>query len=153
MPGPIPQREDALARPRARKGSDQQAVTKGELRPVAVPEPDEDWHPIARMVWDGMVSSGQADFFQNSDWAFAWSTCEELSLYKSPKINRETGEEYHKRSPEMLKALLASLTSLLVTEGDRRRVRIELTSPEPDENAATVAQMDNYRNRLKVVES
>lgn len=139
--GPIPQREGSLARERSRKGSDEQGVKPGLLRSVNRPIPDEEWHPISRMVWESLITSGQADFFQDSDWAYAYTLCEELSLFK-------TGS---RRSPEMFKALLSGMANLLMTEGDRRRVRVELSAPEPAENSATVAVMDDYRARLSVV--
>lgn len=47
---PVPNREDDLARPRSRKGSDQRLVTKGEMRPVKIVNPDRDWRPIARQL-------------------------------------------------------------------------------------------------------
>lgn len=147
MPGPVPQREANLARPRSRKGSDQQPVTKGTLKSVTIPAPDPEWHTIATMVWESLATSGQSDFFQNSDWAFAYSLCEELSLYKEPRTNHETGELYHKRSPEMLKALLSGMTNLLMTEADRRRVRIELTEPEKQDDA-TLVVLQGYRDQL-----
>lgn len=138
MPGPVPNREADLARPRSRKGSDQQSVTKGELRPVSVPNADRDWHPIARRLWDGLKSSGQADFFQNSDWAFAYSLCEDLSVYK------KSG----KRSGQMLQTIYSAMERLLVTEGDRRRVRIELHEPEDESTPAAVLAIAEYKKDL-----
>ena len=147
--GPVPNRSEDLARPRSRKGGEQSEVTRGELRSVSIPEADPAWHPIALMVWDSLADSGQSDFYQQSDWAFAYSLCEELSLYKEPKVNRETGEIYHKRSPEMLKGLLSAMSSLLMTEADRRRVRIELAAPEPEETPAAVLAIADYRQGLE----
>ena len=80
MPGPIPSREADLARPRERKGSDIVPVTKGVLRTVTVPHADPDWHPIAARLYEALKTSGQADFYQDSDWAFAYSLCDDLSL-------------------------------------------------------------------------
>lgn len=146
-PGRIPNREADLARPRSRKGSDQVEVTRGELMPVTIPEPDPSWHPIALLVWDGLITSGQSQFYQNSDWAFAYSVCEDLSMYKRPHLDR-SGNEYVKRSGQMLQTIYSALERLLITEGDRRRVRLELTTPEPDEDAATVTVMADYKAGL-----
>ena len=41
--------------PRERKGGDNAAVTKGMSRPATIPEPDQTWHPIARMLWDATL--------------------------------------------------------------------------------------------------
>lgn len=149
--GPVPNRSNDLARPRERKGGENAAVTKGVLRPVTIPDPDPTWHPIARMLWDSLVESGQSDFYQQSDWAFAFSLCEDLTRYKEPyKIDAETGEvNYGKRSGQMLQTIYSAMERLLVTEGDRRRVRIELTEPAAEENPATLVMMDSYRDGLE----
>jgi len=151
MPGPVPNRSDDLARPRERKGSDVVPVTKGVMRPVTIPEGDPDWHPIARMLWDSLQTSGQADFYQDSDWAFAYSVCEDLSLYKKPQISRD-GEEYHKRSGQMLQTIYSAFERLLVSEGDRRRVRLELEQPEAEENPAELKVLADYREGLGVTD-
>lgn len=144
---PMPKREAELARPRSRKGGDTPTVTKGTLKPVKIPNADRSWHPIARRFWDSLKTSGQADFYQDSDWAFAYSLCDDLSFYKKPLVNRD-GEEYVKRSPEMLKAIYTGMERLLVTEGDRRRVRIELHDPEPEQDDAAVLAIADYRADL-----
>lgn len=147
--GPVPQREEALARPRSRQGGEQaaQPVTKGVARPTRIPRSDPDWHPIAKMLWKALRESGQTDFYQQSDWAFAYSLCDDLSHYKKPRITSD-GIEYHKRSPEMLKALLSGMSSLLVTEGDRRRVRVELENPPDDRPSAAVLAIADYKAGL-----
>lgn len=142
-----PKREEELARPRSRKGKDQQAVKRGELKSVTWPNAGRDWHPIAKSFWASLKTSGQADFYQQSDIAFAFSLCDDLSFYKKPQISRD-GVEYVRRSPEMLKALLAGMERLLVTEGDRRKVRVELHEPEPERDDATVLAIADYRADL-----
>jgi hypothetical protein len=139
MPGPMPRREDALARPRSRKGSDQQSVTKGVMRPVDFcMDANENWHRIARQLWDACVSSGQSDFYQNSDYALLYSICDDLSLYKMSG----------KQSGQMLMTIYSAMERLLVAEGDRRRVRIELHAPEPEQKPASVHAIEDMRRRL-----
>ena len=138
MPGPVPNRSDDLARPRERKGSDQQSVKTGEMRDVTVPHADKDWHPIAQKMWAAMKSSGQADFFQNSDWAFAYSLMDDLSHYK------KSG----KRSGQMLQSILSAMERLLITEADRRRARIELSAPEEENESASVTAIADYKQGL-----
>lgn len=138
----IPNRSEDLARPRERKGKHIVPVTKGVARATEIPEMDEDWHDIAKMLWNGMVTSGQADFYQNSDWAYAYSLCDDLSYYK--KSGR--------RSSQMLAAINSAMGNLLITEGDRRRVRIELDPPADSlPEPASVAVMADYRAQLSVV--
>ncbi len=142
MPGPVPNRESDLARPRERKDGDVQSVTKGEMRPVKIPNADREWHPIARRLWDSLKTSGQADFYQNSDWAFAYSLCEDLSVYK------KSGN----RSGQMLQTIYSSFERLLVAEGDRRRVRIELHEPEDEGDTASVVAIADYKKELGLAE-
>lgn len=138
MPGPVPRREAELARPRERKGRNVQPVTRGELRPVTIPHADPDWHPIAIRLYKALKSSGQADFYQNSDWALAYSLCEDLSHYKRSS----------KRSGQMLQTIYSALERLLVAEGDRRRVRIELHAPDDEAEPAAVLAIADYRRDL-----
>lgn len=51
----------------------------------------------------------------------------------------------------MFAALNQAMTVLLLTEGDRRRVRIELQDEDNSEDDAVVAQMDDYRQGLRAV--
>ena len=90
------------------------------------------------------MTSGQKDFYQNSDWAFAYSLCEDLSVYKSSGQYVGRGG----RSAQMLQTIYAAMTNLLVTEADRRRVRIELEPPSPEETPAAVLAIADYREAL-----
>jgi hypothetical protein len=140
MPGPVPNRSGDLARPRERKGgTSMQPITKGKLRPIKWPEPDPDWHPIAQMLWEGCQMSGQADFYQQSDIALLYSLCEDLTYYKRG----------FKRSGQMLQTIYSAFERLLVAEGDRRRVRMELEEQEAPEEAS-VSVMADYRKSLGV---
>src|SRR5690349_4262889 len=141
MPGPVPNRSEDLARPRSRRGGDQKDVTKGAARKVVVPHADPDWHPISRKLWEGLKSSGQADFYQNSDWAIAYSLMDDLSHYK------KSG----KRSGQMLQVIMTSLERLLVTEADRRRARIELEAPEPETESVAKVAIEHYKGVLGIV--
>lgn len=148
MPGPVPNLEQDLARPRERKGGDVVPVTRGERKPVTIPHMDQDWHPIAKKFWQALKTSGQAEFFQNSDWAYAYSLMDDLSMYKKPFVSREDGTEYHKRSGQMLQTIMSALSNLMVTEADRRRLRIELHDPEDDAPDAELVAIDDYRAEL-----
>lgn len=130
MPGPIPNREADLARPRHRgQGDAAPVITHGDLRPVSIPRADPEWHPTARRLWDSMKTSGQASFYQNTDWAYAYFLMGEMTAYLNAS----------KRSSMMLTAIMAAMTPLCLTEGDRRRVRIELTEPDTSQSAASEA--------------
>lgn len=141
MPGPVPNREEDLARPRERKGSDQMSVTRGVSRPVKIPHADPEWHSIARKLWDSLKASGQADFYEQSDWAFAYSICDDLSEYKKSS----------RRSSQMAQVIYSAMSNLLVTEADRRRVRIELHEPDDGKEDESDAAINDYRAELGVV--
>lgn len=146
MPGPVPQREETLARPRSRRGKDEVPVTTGEARPVRWPPVDPAWHKIAKDLYKACKVSGQADYYQQSDIVFLYSICDDLSSYKTATyLNGDT-----KRSPEMAKAIYSAMERLLVTEGDRRRVRLELHQPEPEQQSAAVLAIADYQKDLGV---
>lgn len=152
--GPIGKTEAELARPRERRGGDEQATIHGERREVTwdLPAP-ADWHPIAIQIYESVRSSGQADFYQDSDWAILYSLCEDISYYKTPSkahaVDKKTGEirEYDKpRSGQMLQAIMSNLAALLLTEGERRRVRLELQNAPEEKADLKVVAMDKYRD-------
>lgn len=99
------------------------------------------------MLWDSLLTSGQSDFYQDSDWAFAYSLCEDLTRYKEPLLDRD-GNPYFKRSGQMLQTIYSAMERLLVTEGDRRRVRVELVPPSDEEDDAAVLAIADYQAGL-----
>ena len=90
------------------------------MLPVEIPETPEHWHEIAKMVFNSIKSSGQREFFQQTDWAIAYMTCDEIHRYRQS----DSPKAFH------LQQIYAALGSLLMTEADRRKVRIELQKPE-----------------------
>lgn len=142
MPGPIPERESNLARPRARKGAEQSGppVTKGTALPTTIPDPDPEWHNIATMLWEGATTSGQSLYYQNSDWAMLYSICDDISYIKN---------QGGRRSAQMLATVYSAMTSLLLTEGDRRRLRVELEAPEAPVTTEGEAAVAEYQNLLQ----
>lgn len=121
--GPIPKRKTELNGHRSRAELDGETVTTaaGADR-VPVPAAARDWHPIAKRLWNAMKQSGQARFYEPSDWAYAYSLMDDLSYYKNGS----------KRSGQMLASIYSAMEKLLITEGDRRRVQIELSRPGDD---------------------
>ena len=120
--GPIPKRSGQGHRTTVAKTV--QTVRVGGGREVQIPaSPDPEWPPIATMLWEAAADSGEAVFYEPSDWAVLYSVCDDVSHYTSRK----------QRSGQMLAAINTMLTSLLLTEGDRRRVQIELERQEVEE--------------------
>ena len=134
--GPVPKRSDQVRR-RNNKGAETKVPVDGV---VTVPEPDmAKWPVLVRELWASLKESGQSRFYEPSDWAMAAVLCDDLAHYMRSR----------QRSGVKLSALMSAFTSLLVTEGDRRRVRLEIERTDPGEVAAaddpTVAIMADYR--------
>ena len=175
MPTP-PKREAELTRPRSRRGGDQAPTVHGTRREASIPNIPKDWHPVARRMFNALKESGQADFYQSSDWAFAYTVCDDLSRYKfaedrhlaaaerreawyeMTEDEREQAGMDRKKAPSVpregsamkLTAAMDALARLGVTEADRLRVRIELTAPsDPDADAEVIA-INEYKKALGV---
>lgn len=135
--GPVPKRSEQ--RRRVNK-PETPIVSVPAARVVTVPEADAGWHPIASALFTALSRSGQSAFYEPSDWAKAQLAAELTS--------RALGQS---RPPAQLFSVIDSMwSSLLATEGDRRRLRIELersAAVDVDDEAA-VAAIDDYRARL-----
>lgn len=170
--GPLPKRSDQRIR-RNKAGAD--GITRGEARPVTVPRAGNGWHPIAKRLFKSLGDSGQADFYQDSDWALAFSLCDDLSRYKHEEDRHlkmsKIADEWYSLTPEereerglgdrpphvpkggsamKLVAIYAALDNLMVSEGARRRLRVELEAPAEEQVAAEVVVMDEYRQALGI---
>lgn len=134
--GPVPKRSDA----RRRRNKPDVAVTKVDIaalsnEEIEIPAPDEDWHPIALQWYQSLARSGQATMYEPSDWATAYVLTEALSRELQPQpviVNGSNGEpgfiEMHTLPIKgaAMTSLLKGFGALLATEGDRRRLSIEL---------------------------
>lgn len=129
--GPIPNRSDQ----RRRTNTDSGPISKAPASSrVKRPPVNGKWHSIAKMLYRSMAESGQAVFMEPSDWAFAYLVCSEISEYC-----RAT-----KKSAVMFSAIEQATSRLMITEGDRRRLRIELERDrgpvaDPDKQAAVTS--------------
>lgn len=122
---------------------------------VVKPAADEEWHPVATQLYDSLGESGQSIFFEPSDWAAAYLICESLSrdLHEQPIGTDADGAPIFGRVPlkgANLAAYLKGLSGLGATEGDRRRLSIELTraSQAPGELPAGVTDINSAREGL-----
>ncbi|MFD4394658.1 hypothetical protein [Kitasatospora sp. NPDC058478] len=139
--GPIPKRSQERMghRSKEEKGS---LTTVPAGRPddlPDLPEPDALWHPIAADWYLSLQDSGQACFYQPSDWATARYAAELMS--RVLLAERPNGQ--------LVAALNSVMATLLATEGDRRRVRIELERRTVVQQApAAVTALADYRATL-----
>jgi hypothetical protein len=137
--GPVPKRSEDRHGHRSKE--EREATTTVHLAgEVKAPPMNGQWHPIAKRLWRSMKESGQARFYEPSDWAIAYSLMDDLSHYKKAA----------KRSGQMLATIMAALSSLLLTEGDRRRLALELNRVNPAEgaDAEKVVVMDKWKQKL-----
>lgn len=139
--GPIPQREDETVR----RNKPEVPVTKiGVSGPVVIPDlgiPNA--HPMVKDLYESMKISGQARYLEPSDWQYARVTFHFLNkLLKTRK---------GPPSAMMLATVNQMMTSLLLTEGDRRRVRIEVERSQlgdDGEDAKVIPISQVYRDAL-----
>jgi len=114
----------------------------GEI--IALDEPEWAWEPITMGLWESFSRSGQAIFYEPSDWATAYMLMEVLDRWLKPQdvkvgqigsgkdessggnISYVFEQKIVAMPGGVLTSILKGLASLMVTEGDRRRLRIEL---------------------------
>lgn len=149
--GPAPKR--AAERRRRNKGSKPESVEAAGK--VEQPEPVDDWHPIAAGWYTSLAESGQAQFYEPSDWALAQILAESMSRDLKPQIvavNPETNEPTFAKKPlngSSLGAYLKGMTNLMVSEGDRRRAQLEIERGEvTPEQPAGVTALADYKKSL-----
>ena len=132
--GPIPKRSDQ----RVRRNKPDVAVEKVEsIGVVAVPELGfDDPHFLTVDLYRSLSESAQARFYEPSDYQIARSVLHFLD--QQFKTSRPSGQ--------MVQSLFSQLTDLLLTEGARRRVRLEVERAQAGGDVLEVA--DLFRRRL-----
>lgn len=140
--GPIPNRSDDLSRERDAQRSGRAPIKKGTSVPSKQPPANAEWDDVARKLYDSVGESGIREFYEASDWALLYMLCDDLSYLR--KTRKATG-----KYPGMIyQTVVSALNNLGLTEGDRRRIRIELDAEPEQENDATLTLIDDYRARL-----
>lgn len=137
--GPVPKR--SIERRRRNKESKVETVTVEVGCKVEVPAPETSWHPIARDWYLSLAQSGQAQFYEPSDWQYARFIADAMS---------RNLKQRQKFSAMLFAAVQSGMTDLLTTEASRRRVRLELERAVAGaaETPASVTAMSDYRKRL-----
>lgn len=123
MPGPVPKRSED----RVRRNKPDVEVTRIPTTPQAKPPAENRaWHIAAKRWYRSLRHSGQAVFYEPSDWAYAQLAADLLT--------EELGS--NKPRASMISEVLSMMDNLLTSEGARRRVRIELVRAGQDEAPA-----------------
>jgi len=104
-----------------------------------MPPADEDWHPIARDLYESLGESGQSQFFEPSDWQAA------RYLAAAMTQNLNAG----RFSAMLFNSVWSAMQDLLTTESARRRVRMEIEREAGEARPpAGVTALDEYRRSL-----
>jgi hypothetical protein len=132
--GPVPKR--STQRRHRIKRDITHAPTEDE---VVIPEPDEEWHRIAKQWYASLQRSGQRQFYESSDWAQAYYVAEVMSWSLTAGI---TGS--------LFSAVISASAELLTTEGARRRMRLELERAHAEGEATVSDAMADYKKMAAV---
>lgn len=136
--GPVPKRSDQ--RRRRNKPDGVQTVRATAGAEITWPEAPADWPALITELYESLPVSGQAQFYEQSDVALARVALDGLATtVNSGKINGQ-----------LWSAAMSALGNLGVTEGDRRRMRIELERAAGEDQAelAAVADFEAYQRKL-----
>lgn len=134
MSGPVPKR--STQRRRVNKTGVKQVPAVGRVEQPAAPD---DWGQLPRQWYESLAASGQAQFYEPSDWATAivagWLLDDWVSSRKAATMNE-------------FRMLCGQL---LATEGERRRGRLEIQRPGQDGPSKGDSVVAEYRAKLGVV--
>lgn len=139
MPGPLPKRSEERVR-RNKTGEDglelDQYDLDGEvLIPWAVFE-----HSFVQGLWKSLEESVNVQYYEPTDWQYA-----RLTLH----ILDQTLMDNKIPGAMMLSALDSMLSKMLITEADRRRLKIEAKRNGPSINGDVVSAADRFKERFE----
>lgn len=142
MSGPIPKRDNQKAGHNSKAESEEITRIK-MIGSVPVPElikfEGMIRHPLVENFYQSLQESGQSQFYEPSDWQTA-----QLCMYL---LNAQLLAD--RPSPTMIAAIWQMLGSLCVTEGERRRMRIEVDRETGEQASAEVIPISKvYADRL-----
>jgi hypothetical protein len=138
MPGPVAKRSTERRRRNKESQVETVKVTVGAV--VEIPKPNAQWHPTAKNWYLSLAESGQAQFYEPSDWWTAQYVADAMSR------NLKSGAKF---SAMLFASVMSAMGDLLTTEGSRRRVRMEFERGDGgDEQPAGVTAIADYQKRL-----
>ena len=138
--GPVPARSDQRRRRNQPETPTEQVEITGQVK---IPAADESWHPKVTAWYTALEQSGQARYYEPSDWQAAQIAAETLHRFLTDE----------KPNAQLLAQFNAMQAALMVTEGARRRAGVEVVrrqDADPTEKPAgeNVTRMDERRKRL-----
>jgi len=135
--GPVPKRSDE----RIRRNKDDVEVTKidaaGEVDqpPLGFDDP----HPVISDLWDSLGESAQNQYYEPSDWQYA-----RFVLHFADGLIKSS-----RPSAQMFQGIHSALADLLVSEGSRRRVRMEIERANAQADVIDISEEFKKRMGLK----
>ena len=161
--GPPPKREEERRRTnKTTETGESTAVERLVVDPakladtttVPAPAANPAWGPIPNMVYEAAKRSAMRELYEPTDWAQLFIICEALNQGFSPQevviqngpMAGQTVEVVQPIGGAVLTSIMKGLSSLMFTEGDRRRVRLEVERKFSDavhEEKATTNKGDN----------
>ncbi|MHD0252632.1 hypothetical protein ACQZES_05485 [Corynebacterium diphtheriae] len=142
MPGPVPKRSDQRRR-RNKDATGLRIVTGNEVAAPRVKSPrvSAHWHPLMKEWFRSLKESRQSAFYEPSD----WQTARLLAEVMSAELQSEKGV-----NASMLGEFNRAAAALLTTEGERRRLRVELAVDEDKAEEERVASaMESYGDLVR----
>lgn len=137
--GPIPKRSD-----QRRRRNIGDPITKAAPLATPIEQPPLTFpaHSLAAEWYASLAESGQAAYFEPSDWAAAQVVAFDLTRHLNSR----------RVSAQMLAAVWTAMGDLLTTEAARRRVRMEIdrsgNAEASEAERARVARLDDYRRAV-----
>lgn len=118
--GPVPKRSDERIR---RNKPDRPIEKVSVLGAVGIPDLGLDEpHNVTADLYQALLDSAQSKYFEPSDWAYA-----RFCLHFADKLLKQA-----RPSGQVLATVHSMLSDLLVSEGSRRRFRIEIERADPE---------------------
>lgn len=131
--GPVPKRSDQ----RVRRNKDEDLEKVEAIGVVRMPHLGLDNpHPLVVDLYLSLADSAQSRFYEPSDWQYA-----RFALHFADVLLKSA-----RPSSQLLASVQTMLTDLLVSEGSRRRVRLEVERSQSGGEVLDVADM--FRQRL-----
>lgn len=144
MPGPVPKRSEE----RQRRNKDTTPIDRYNLDgDVEIPTAYF-FNKVINDLWLSLKQSANVKFFEPSDWHYAILA---LTLWDEELGHDQDGKSLRTPGPTMLMALDGMLSKLLLTEAERRRLRIEVdrNNEKTDQNGSVVNAQDLFRERFE----
>lgn len=114
MPGPVPKRSEQRIRRNKPDVPIDHIQAGGVVRQPKLGLVDP--HPIIVDLWDSLADSAESQFYEPSDWQFA-----RFVLHFADVLLKQA-----KPSAQLFQGVNSALGDLLVSEGSRRRLRLEV---------------------------